>query len=108
DRLAQMFARRGADKEYVVALEQKLETAGSIEERKVILREIARVYDERQQDPEEAASALLRALELDPDEETLRVLTALYRRQQKWPEVASALLRARDLAATPEQRGKIQ
>src|SRR5204863_466460 len=69
DRLAQMFARRGAHTEYVVALEQKLETAGSIEERKVILREIARVYDERQQNPEEAASALLRALDLEPDEE---------------------------------------
>ncbi|HZN91477.1 MAG TPA: tetratricopeptide repeat protein, partial [Myxococcales bacterium] len=108
DRLAQMFARRGADTEYVMALEQKLEAAGSIEDRKVILREIARVYDERQQNPDEAAAALLRALELEPDEETLRVITDLYRRQQKWPDVANTLLRARDLAATPEQRGQLQ
>ena len=79
----------------MVALEQQLEAAASIEGRKAILREIARVYDERQQNPEEAASALLRALELEPDEETLRVLTELYRRQQRWPDVANALLRAR-------------
>src|SRR5262249_54760142 len=48
--LAAMFARRGQDREYVVALEQKLEAMPSIEHRKGILREISRVYDERIQD----------------------------------------------------------
>ncbi len=107
DGLAGMFQRRGREREYVVALEQKLEAAGSIEARKGILREIARVFEE-QGDPDEAASALLRSLDLEPDAETLGVLTELYRRQKAWREVASTLLRARDLAATVEERARIQ
>ncbi|HET9452572.1 MAG TPA: gliding motility protein, partial [Aggregicoccus sp.] len=108
DVLAAMFQRRGQAREYVVALEQKLEAAGSIEARKAILREIARVYDEQAEEPTEAAAALLRALELEPDNETLGVLTALYRRERSFPDVVSTLLRARDLAATPEERATIQ
>jgi tetratricopeptide (TPR) repeat protein len=108
DGLAGMFQRRGRDREYVVALEQKIEAAASIEARKAILREIARVWDERHDDPVEAAGALLRALDLEPDAETLGVLTDLYRRQKSWPDVASTLLRARDLAATVEERARIQ
>ncbi|MFY0524026.1 tetratricopeptide repeat protein [Archangium gephyra] len=107
DGLAGMFQRRGREREYVVALEQKLEAAGSIEARKGILREIARVFEE-QGDPDESASALLRSLDLEPDAETLGVLTELYRRQKAWREVASTLLRARDLAATVEERARIQ
>ncbi len=106
--LAGMFHRRGRDREYVVALEQKLEAAASIEARKGILKEIARVYDERVEDPQESASALLRALELEPDVETLDELAALYRRQNAHAEVASTLLRKRDLMATPEERARIQ
>lgn len=108
DGLAAVFHRRGHEREYVVALEQKLEAAGSIEQRKGILREIARVWDEKLEDPSEAASALLRALELEPDAETLGVLTALYRRQRAWRDVAMTLLRARDLADTAEERARIQ
>ncbi|MBM7117671.1 tetratricopeptide repeat protein [Archangium primigenium] len=107
DGLAGMFQRRGRSREYVVALEQKIEAADSIETRKSILREIARVHDE-QGDPDESASALLRALDLEPDAETLGVLTALYRRQKAWKDVASTLMRARDLAATVEERARIQ
>ncbi len=108
DALAGMFSRRGREKEYIVALEQKLEAAGSIEDRKRILREIARVFDERLQDPFEAAQALLRGLELEPDTETLQILTQLYRRQKQWVDVANTLLRARDLAGSPEERAAIQ
>ncbi|MDY7229820.1 tetratricopeptide repeat protein [Hyalangium rubrum] len=106
--LAGMFQRRGRDREYVVALEQQLEAAASIESRKGILKEISRIYDERVGDPQEAASALLRALELEPDVETLDVLTRLYRRQNAHAEVAATLLRKRDLMATPEERARIQ
>ncbi|SEU06983.1 tetratricopeptide repeat protein [Stigmatella erecta] len=108
DGLAAMFQRRGRDREYVVSLEQKLEAAGSIEARKGILKEIAHVYDTRIGDPQEAASALLRALELEPDVETLGVLTALYRRQNAHADVASSLMRTRDLVATVEERARIQ
>ncbi|MFZ5470742.1 MAG: tetratricopeptide repeat protein [Myxococcota bacterium] len=108
DALAGMFSRRGRDKEYVVSLEQKLEAAGSIEKRKEILREIGRVFDERLGDPREAASALLRALELEPDFQTLDELSALYRRQKDFANVAATLLRGRDLAPTPEERSRFQ
>lgn len=108
ERMAAMFARRGQNKEYIVSLEQKLEAAAGIERRKEILREIARVYDEQMQDPGEAENALSRALELDPDLETLGVLVNLQRRQQNLPAVASTLLRMRDIAPTPEDRARLQ
>ena len=108
ERLGAMFARRGQNKEYVVSLEQKLEAAGSIERRKEILREIARVYDEQMNDPAEAEGALVRALELEPDLETLGVLVALQKRLGNHPAVASTLMRMRDISPTPEDRARIQ
>lgn len=106
--LAGIFARRGRHKDYIVALEQKLEAASSIEKRKEILREIARVFDQALSEPDEAAQALLRALELEPDPATLEVLCALYRRKQDWSNLAATLLRARDLAPSSEERSRIQ
>ncbi|MGA9522845.1 MAG: tetratricopeptide repeat protein [Myxococcaceae bacterium] len=108
EQLAGMFARRGRNKEYVVALEQQLEATGSIEQRKQILREIARVFDEVVGDPQESANALLRALELEADADTLGVLAQLFRRQKAWNQVAETLLRWRDLAPTPEERARLQ
>lgn len=108
ERLSSMFARRGSHKEYVVSLEQKLEAAPSIEARKEILREIARAYDENLGSPEDAENALARALELEPDQQTLDVLVALQRRQGNHAAVASSLLRMRDIAPTPEERSRIQ
>lgn len=108
ERLASMFARRGQNKEYIVSLEQKLEAAASLEKRKEILREIARVYDEQMQNPDEAESALVRALELEPDLDTLAVLVALQKRRKNYPAVASTLMRMRDIAPTPEDRSRIQ
>ncbi len=108
EQLAGMFARRGRNKEYVVALEQQLEATGSIEQRKQILREIARVFEEVLGDAQESANALLRALELEADAETLGILAQLFRRQKAWPRVAETLLRWRDLASTPEERARLQ
>ncbi len=108
DALAAMFLRRGRDKEYVVALEQQLEAAPSIEKRKEILREISRVFSERLQNPAEAMAALSRALELEPDSATLQTLVELQRAQGDHAGMASTLLRMRDIAATPEDRSRIQ
>jgi tetratricopeptide (TPR) repeat protein len=96
DALAQMFSRRGKETEYVVSLEQKYEAAVSIEERKAILKEIALTYQLRLQRPDEAATAYLRSLELEPDRETFRTLIDLYRAQKKWIPVTDVLIRARD------------
>jgi tetratricopeptide (TPR) repeat protein len=106
--LAGMFGRRGQDREYVVALEQKLEAVASIEHRKGILREIARVYEERVKDLDEAAQTLLRALDLEPDAETLTLLADLYRRQENWEKLAQTLARARDLAPSLEEQARLQ
>jgi len=108
DALAEMFQRRGRHREHVVALEQKLEASSSIEARKQILREIARSYDEQLSDPGESVNALLRALALEPDEDTMDALISLYRRQKAWPEVANTLIRAGGLAATDEKRARLQ
>jgi len=108
DALASTFARRGRDREYVVALEQKLEAAPSIEARKQILREISRTYVERLHDVDEGAAALMRALELEPDADTLAELAKLYRDQHMWGDLAATLSRARDLAPSLEERARIQ
>lgn len=108
DALAQLFSGRGKDKEYIVALEQKLEAAGSIERRKEILREIARVFAEKLENPRESQAALERALELEPDVVTLQSLIALQKAQGDHAAVAQSLLRMRDIAATPEERSQIQ
>jgi tetratricopeptide (TPR) repeat protein len=108
ERLSAMFARRGRNQDYILSLEQSLEAAPTIERRKALLREIARVYDEQLQRPDEAGSALARALELDPDLETALVLVALQRRQGDHRGAASTLLRMRDIASTPEQRSTLQ
>jgi golgin subfamily B member 1 len=108
DAMASMFARRGRDREYIIALEQRLEVAPSIEERKSILWDIAKVYDEKSKDPEEAASAYRRAMDLEPDEKTVELLANLYRRERKFTELADLLLRARDLKEDPADRGALQ
>ncbi len=107
-RLSTMFARRGRNTDYILSLEQTLEAARSLEQRKEILREIARVYDEQLERPEEAENALVRALELEPDLETFGVLVALQRRQKNFPSVASSLLRMRDIATNPLERARLQ
>jgi len=108
DALAEMFQRRGRHREYLVALEQKLETSSSIESRKQILREISRTYEENLSDPAEAVNALSRALALEPDEETMESLVGLYRRHKAWPEVATTLIRACGLVASDEKRAQMQ
>lgn len=106
--LAAMFARRGRDREYVVALEQKLEVVASLEERKAILCDIAKVYDERLANLEEAAQTYRRALDLEPDARTIELLADLYRRERKFADLADLLLRARDLQSDPESRAAMQ
>ncbi len=108
DAMAQMFGRRGRDRELIVSLEQKLEAAPSIEARKAILREISRIYLERLKDVDEAANALIRALELEPDVETLGELARLYREQHMWGDLAATLARTRDLLPTSEERARMQ
>jgi tetratricopeptide (TPR) repeat protein len=108
DLLGQMHSRRGKDGDYVQSLEQKLEVSSSIEERKAVLREIARVHDERRKDPDGAIEALQRALNLEADRQTIDVLCVILRRERRFAELAQQLIRARDLAAHPAERAELQ
>ena len=105
DALTHLFARRGRVRDLVITLEQKLEAAAGLEEKKATLLEMARIYDGQLQDPAEAISALQRLLELDgADPAAIPELVALYRREARWGELCGILSRARDLAPDEEHR----
>ncbi|OFX19870.1 MAG: hypothetical protein A2V77_25050 [Anaeromyxobacter sp. RBG_16_69_14] len=99
DALTDLFTRRGRVRDLVIALEQKLEAAAGLDEKKATLLEMARIYDGQMHDPGEAISALKRVLELDgADDAAIDALASLYRREARWGDLAGILARARDLA----------
>ncbi|MFT3914841.1 MAG: tetratricopeptide repeat protein [Anaeromyxobacteraceae bacterium] len=103
--LTHLFKRRGRVRELVITLEQKLEAAADMAEKKATLVEVARLYDGELKDVDEAITALRRVLELDgSDPAALDALTGIYRREARWQDLAGVLSRARDLAATDEHR----
>jgi tetratricopeptide (TPR) repeat protein len=92
-------------RDLVIVLEQKLEAAAGLEEKKATLREMARLYDAQLKDPDEAIAALKRVLELDgADAPALELLAGLYRRQARWGDLAGILARARDLTTEDDRR----
>lgn len=99
DALTGLFKRRGRITDLVIALEQKLEAAAGLDEKKTLLLEVSKLYDEVIHDVDEAVAALKRILELDGgDPPALEALAALFRREHRWGELAATLARARDLA----------
>ncbi|HUL60985.1 MAG TPA: tetratricopeptide repeat protein [Anaeromyxobacteraceae bacterium] len=105
DALTRLFKRRGRVRDLVITLEQKLEAAAGLDEKKATLVEVAKIYDAELKDVEEAISALRRVLELDGgDAAALEALSALFRREQRWADLAGVLARARDLAPSEAAR----
>lgn len=105
DALAELFKRRGRVQELVITLEQKLEAAAGLDEKKALLLEVSRLYDDVLHDVDEAVAALRRILELDGgDPAALEALAALFRREHRWGELAAVLARARDLASDDSAR----
>src|SRR5512140_3274104 len=103
--LTHLFKRRGRVRDLVITLEQKLEAAAGLDEKKAMLLEVAKLYDGEMSDVEEAITALRRVLELDgSDAAALAQLSAIYRREQRWQDLAQILSRARDRAGTDEAR----
>ncbi|HVI96110.1 MAG TPA: hypothetical protein VM753_18995, partial [Anaeromyxobacter sp.] len=103
--LTQLFKRRGRVRDLVITLEQKLEAAAGLDEKKATLLEVARIYDGELHDVDEAVGALRRVLELDgADPAALDALSAVLRREARWPDLAQILSRARDLAPDDTQR----
>jgi golgin subfamily B member 1 len=107
--LTQLFKRRGRVRDLVITLEQKLEAAAGLDEKKATLLEVARIYDGDMKDVEEAITALRRVLELDgADPQGLEALSGIYRREQRWEDLAQVLSRARDLATDDRARISFQ
>lgn len=103
--LTQLFKRRGRIRDLVITLEQKLEAAAGLDEKKATLVEVARIYDGDMNDVEEAITALRRVLELDgADATALEALSTIYRREQRWQDLAQVLSRARDLSSDERAR----
>ncbi|MBI3180785.1 MAG: tetratricopeptide repeat protein [Myxococcales bacterium] len=108
ERLAAVHARGGRHREQVAALERRREVVATGAERKAILRQVSAIWEEKLMEPAEAASALLRAIELEPDEASVRALVELERRHQRWAEAAQALLLLQDVFHSPEGRAGVQ
>ncbi len=107
--LTQLFKRRGRVRDLVITLEQKLEAAAGLDEKKATLLEVAKLYDGEMKDVEEAVTALRRVLELDgADASALEQLSAIFRREQRWQDLAQVLSRARDLASDETARVAFQ
>ncbi len=105
DALADFFKRRGRIQELVITIEQKLESAAGLDEKKGLLLEVSRLYDGVLHDVDEAVTALRRILELDGgDPAALEALAAIFRREHRWGELAAVLSRARDLAGDDAAR----
>ena len=105
DALADLFKRRGRIQELVITIEQKLESAAGLDEKKGLLLEVSRLYDGVLHDVDEAVTALRRILELDGgDPAALEALAAIFRREHRWGELAAVLARARDLAGDDAAR----
>jgi golgin subfamily B member 1 len=105
DALTTLFKRRGRVRDLVITLEQRLEAAAGLDEKKALLLEVAKLYDAELHDVEEAVAALRRVLELDGgDGDAVEALSALYRREARWADLAGILARARDLAANDGAR----
>ncbi len=109
DALAALFVRRGRSREYVVTMEQKVESLATVEEKKVVLAELAKAYDELLGEPADAILTLRRALDLDPsDPVVLQHLVAILKRERAWPDLVALLQRAREMVSEPLERGRIQ
>ncbi|MFL5271536.1 MAG: tetratricopeptide repeat protein [Anaeromyxobacteraceae bacterium] len=105
DALTGLFTRRGRVRDLVITLEQKLEAAAGLDEKKATLLEMARIYDGQLQDAAEAIDALKRVIELDgADGAALGALARLYRREGRFADLAGILARARDLSGDDTAR----
>ncbi|HUB09934.1 MAG TPA: tetratricopeptide repeat protein, partial [Myxococcales bacterium] len=108
EQLGALFRKRGRAREHALALEQKVNIVGTLDEKKVALRELARCYDEMG-DTAEAVGSLQRGLELDSGDAALtQELASLFRREKAWPDLVALLQRARDQVADGPERAALQ
>jgi tetratricopeptide (TPR) repeat protein len=106
ERLTAMFSRRGKVAEQLRVLEETVDVAPTLEVRKRVLGELARVRDELQRDPAGATSALQRSFELAPDRTTAEILLELLRRQGRWREAVETLTSLSNMSETDADRAR--
>jgi golgin subfamily B member 1 len=108
EQLGGLFKRRGRSREHALALEQRVNIVGTLEEKKLALRELAACYEEMGETAE-AVTSLQRGLELDSGDVALtQELGAIYRREKAWPDLVGLLQKARDQASEDPQRSALQ
>ncbi|MBN1960214.1 MAG: hypothetical protein JW841_04650 [Deltaproteobacteria bacterium] len=104
DTLAQLGATQERYDKQIQALEQKLLVVSEDVQRKSILTEIARVWEDRINEIDEAISALSRALEIDgSDIAVLDELARIFAKENRWGELAHTLTRKVELSVDPAE-----
>ncbi len=104
DMMAALGAREERFDKQIQALERKLSAVGEDTIRKAILFDIARIWEDRIGDVDEAIVALGRVLEIDgADINALDGLARLFAGESRWGELAHTLTRKVELAHDPKQ-----
>ncbi|MBI3179401.1 MAG: hypothetical protein HYZ27_07045, partial [Deltaproteobacteria bacterium] len=98
DAMAALGARDDRYDKQIAALESKLSAVSDSAQRKVVLYDIARIWEEQIGEVDEAVKALNRVLEIDgSDKGALEGLARLYEHEQRWAELAHTLTRKVEL-----------
>lgn len=102
DSLAILGAREDRFDKQIAALEEKLGRVGEDTARKSILFEMARIWEDRIGEIDDAVGALQRVLEIDGSDVTaLDALARIYTEQSRWSELAHTLTRKVELTQDP-------
>lgn len=104
DKRAELGAREERYDKQVAALENKLEHVAEDQDRKAILLEIARIWEDKIGEMDEAVDALNRVLSIDgADINALDALVRIYSREQRWTELAHTLTRKVELSQDAQE-----
>ncbi len=104
DRLAALGSSEERYDKQILALERKFQQVTDDADRKTILFEIARIWEDRIGETDEALDALNRVLEIDgSDIAALDTLGRLYEEESRWTELAHVLTRKVELSQNSEE-----
>jgi tetratricopeptide (TPR) repeat protein len=104
ERLAVLGAEEDRFDKQIAALETKLQYVGEEGQRKGVLFEIARIWEDQIGEVDEAIGALQRVLEIDGgDKNALDALVRLYEQEARWSELAHTLTRKVELSQDVEE-----
>lgn len=109
DKLASLGASEDRFDKQIGALESKLGRVAEDLAKKAILFEIARIWEDRIGEVDEAISALNRVLEIDgADKNALNALALLFQNESRWTELAHTLTRKVELAEDADENVELR